>query len=155
MPDGYVVHYVDQVDTPEPGLGPGLDRHAHPDARRVVRAGLPRPPVARRAGALPRPAARAVHAGHARHRAGGAARAHPRAVRRDGYAWVRDEFALGITSVAAAIAGPLGEIVAAVHVHGPSYRFPVDGADATVSTAVVASAARISARLRQDAGSAA
>ena len=44
-------------------------------------------------------------------------------VRRDGYAWVRDEFADGIASVAAPIAVG-GSVVAALHVHGPSYRFP-------------------------------
>ena len=49
-----------------------------------------------------------------------------RDVRREGHAWVRDEFADGITSVAAPIAGLDGEIVAAVHVHGPTYRFPGD-----------------------------
>ena len=138
---------------PEPGLDSRLDRHARPDARRVVRARLPRPPVARRAGAVPRPAAGAVHAGDAR-RAGGAARAHRRRPARRlrlGARRVRPGDHVGGGSDRRTV----GEIVAAVHVHGPSYRFPVDGADATVSTAVVASAARISARLRQDAGSAA
>ena len=42
-----------------------------------------------------------------------------REVRRDGHAWVRDEYAIGISSVAAPIADARGEIVAAVHVHGP------------------------------------
>lgn len=74
-----------------------------------------------------------------------------RSVQLLGYAWVRDEFAAGITSVAAGIAGPAGELVAAVHVHGPSYRFPEDGAEEGIARLVVASAARISARLRQGA----
>ena len=38
----------------------------------------------------------------------------------------------GIASVAAAIADASGEIVAAVHVHGPAYRFPAAGAEAAL-----------------------
>ncbi len=41
-----------------------------------------------------------------------------------GYAWTIDEFAEGISSVAAPVRNALGEIVAALHIHGPSYRFP-------------------------------
>jgi DNA-binding IclR family transcriptional regulator len=71
-----------------------------------------------------------------------------RDVRRDGFAWAREEYAEGITSVAAPIAGPDGEVVAAVHVHGPAYRFPRPGTEGDVERAVVAGAARIGARLR-------
>ncbi len=71
-----------------------------------------------------------------------------RDVRRDGQAWVREEFAEGITSVAAPVAGADGEIVAAVHVHGPTYRFPAPGAEAVIAVAVRAAAARIGVRLR-------
>jgi DNA-binding IclR family transcriptional regulator len=71
-----------------------------------------------------------------------------REVRRDGVAWAREEFAEGITSVAAAIAGPDGEVVAAVHVHGPTYRFPADGREPGIAAAVIAAGARIGARLR-------
>ena len=45
-----------------------------------------------------------------------------------------------------------GEIVAAVHVHGPSYRFPRPGAEPEVAREVVLAAARIASRLREDAG---
>jgi DNA-binding IclR family transcriptional regulator len=71
-----------------------------------------------------------------------------RDVRRDGHAWVREEFAEGISSAAAPIAGAGGEIVAAVHVHGPTYRFPTAGSEDAVAVAVRAAAARIGARLR-------
>jgi DNA-binding IclR family transcriptional regulator len=153
VPDGYVVHYVDQVDTPNPvsirdWTGTRVPMHAVSSGH-VFLAHLSPGALER---FLAQPLERFTPATLVEP---AALRERIAAVRRDGYAWVRDEFALGITSVAAAIAGPSGEVVAAVHVHGPSYRFPVDGADATVSTAVVASAARISARLRQDAGSAA
>ena len=53
-----------------------------------------------------------------------------RAIRRDGYTWALEEFDEGITSVAAPVADASGEVVAAVHLHGPSYRFPSAGAEA-------------------------
>ena len=50
-----------------------------------------------------------------------------RAIRRDGYTWALEEFDEGISSVAAPVADVSGEVVAAVHLHGPSYRFPSPG----------------------------
>jgi DNA-binding IclR family transcriptional regulator len=64
-----------------------------------------------------------------------------------GTAWTIDEFVTGIGSVAAAVTGPGGRVLAAVHVHGPSYRFPPPGAEDEVAAAVAAAAARISTRL--------
>ena len=64
-------------------------------------------------------------------------------VRRDGYAWAIDEFQIGITSVAAPVRNGKGEVVAAIHCHGPSYRFPAHDR-AEVETAVVAAARRLS-----------
>ena len=72
-----------------------------------------------------------------------------RAVQLAGHAWVHDEFAEGLSSVAAPIADALGNVNAAVHVHGPSYRFPAPGAEEHVAEAVMAAAARISARIRE------
>ncbi len=72
-----------------------------------------------------------------------------RGVRRDGYAWAREEFDRGISSVAAPIADASGEVVAAVHLHGPSYRFPAAGVDAAIAERVVTTAARIAGSLRQ------
>ncbi len=71
-----------------------------------------------------------------------------RDIRRDGHAWVRDEYAVGISSVAAPIADARAEVVAAVHVHGPSYRFPAAGDEGRIASAVRTAAARIGARLR-------
>ena len=62
-------------------------------------------------------------------------------IRRDGYAWTIGEFDDGITSVAAPVVDALGTTVAAIHCHGPSYRFPGE-ADADVITAHVIDAAR-------------
>jgi DNA-binding IclR family transcriptional regulator len=72
-----------------------------------------------------------------------------RDVRRDGYAWAREEFDRGISSVAAPIADASGEVIAAVHLHGPSYRFPAADVDAAIAERVVTTAARIAGSLRQ------
>jgi DNA-binding IclR family transcriptional regulator len=72
-----------------------------------------------------------------------------RAIRRDGYAWALEEFDEGISSVAAPVADGSGEVVAAVHLHGPSYRFPAAGAERSLAEHVVTTAARISGSLRQ------
>ena len=75
---------------------------------------------------LPRRAARGVHAAHADRRAArswsGCARSAATAT--PGSATSTRS---GISSVAAPIADARAEIVAAVHVHGPSYRFPAAG----------------------------
>ena len=72
-----------------------------------------------------------------------------RAIRRDGYTWALEEFDEGISSVAAPVADGNGEVVAALHVHGPSYRFPAAGDEDPLAELVVGSAARISESLRQ------
>ena len=46
------------------------------------------------------------------------------AARRDGYVWADQESAVDINGVAAPIIGIHGKVVAALGVHGPSYRFP-------------------------------
>jgi len=51
-------------------------------------------------------------------------RARLEQVRSLGYAWVYEEFAEGINSVAAPIFEPDGSVEAAIHIHGPAYRFP-------------------------------
>ena len=67
------------------------------------------------------------------------------AVLRDGYAWVRDEFAEGISSVAAPIGHGASAVVAAVHIHGPSYRFPRPGSEDAIAAEVTVAARRLSA----------
>ena len=74
----------------------------------------------------------------------------------DGFAWTVDEVADGISSVAAPVADAEGEVVGALHVHGPTYRFPGTGADgpdggrpAVIADEVVAAAARVSGSLRR------
>lgn len=147
VPDGRTVHYVDQVDSPNPvqvrdWTGSRIPMHAVSSGL-VFLAHLAPPALAR---FLAEPLERFTPATLTD---AGALLERLRDVRRDGHAWVREEFAPGITSVAAPIAGADGEIVAAVHVHGPTYRFPAAAVDeGAIAGAVRAAAARIGARLR-------
>ena len=69
------------------------------------------------------------------------------AIRHRGYLWIRTEFDHDISSVAAPVRGGDDRTVAAIHVHGPAYRFPDDGAEETIATMLVESAQRLSAQL--------
>lgn len=147
MPDGFLVHYVDQVDSTNPvgvrdWTGTRLPMHAVSSGL-VMLAHLPPAEVDR---FLAQP----------RERFTAHTVTEPTAVRErilraqvDGFAWTRDEFAEGITSIAAAVSGEDGEVAGALHIHGPSYRFPAPGADGAVAATIVATAARISAAIRQ------
>jgi IclR family pca regulon transcriptional regulator len=147
VPDGDLVHYVEQVDTPNPvsvrdWTGSRIPMHAVSSGQ-VLLAFRPATALERY---LERPLERftdltIVEAETLRERL--------RAVRREGFAWAREEFDRGISSVAAPIADASGEVVAAVHLHGPSYRFPASGTEATVAERVVAAAAQIASSLRQ------
>lgn len=68
-------------------------------------------------------------------------------IRKAGFAWTFEEMSEGLSSVAAPIFNPAGTAVAAVHVHGPSYRFPLEGSMEDIAAEVVAAGQRISARL--------
>jgi DNA-binding IclR family transcriptional regulator len=146
--DGWTVQYVDQVEPPEPNpvqvrdwTGTRIPLHAVSSGQ-VFLAQLPAPVMARYLAEpletfTPRTLTDA-----------GALLERLREVRRDGHAWVRDEYAVGISSVAAPIADARAEIVAAVHVHGPTYRFPAPGQEDRIAASARAAAARIGARLR-------
>jgi DNA-binding IclR family transcriptional regulator len=146
--DGWTVQYVDQVEPPNPNpvqvrdwTGTRIPLHAVSSGQ-VFLAQLPAPVLARYLAEpleafTPRTLTDAP-----------ALLERLREVRREGHAWVRDEYAVGISSVAAPIADARAEIVAAVHVHGPSYRFPAEGDEAAIAAAVRTAAASIGARLR-------
>ena len=146
VPDGELVHYVDQVDTPNPvsvrdWTGSRLPMHAVSSGQ-VLLAFRPSAVIERY---LESPRDRFTD----RTLVGAdALRERLREVRRDGFAWTREEFDHGINSVAAPIADGSGEVVAAVHIHGPSYRFPPAGQEAGIAERVVATAARIAGNLR-------
>lgn len=65
-----------------------------------------------------------------------------------GYAWVFEEFAIGINSVAAPVFGPDG-VVAALRVHGPTYRFPNPDRIHDIGLLLADAAARLSAQLQE------
>lgn len=147
VPDGRVVHYIDQVETTHQVLvrdwtGTRLPIHAVSSGQ-VFLAHMPPSAVDRLlADPLERFTPRTLVDPTV-------LRDRLRRIQLDGYAWVEDEFAEGINSVAAPIADAAGDVTAAVHVHGPSYRFPRPGAETTIALHVLAAAARISARLRR------
>ena len=151
-PDGREVHYVDQVDSPTPNpvgirdwTGSRVPMHAVSSGL-IFLAHRPAAAIDRYlAGPLPALTDRTVTDA-------AAIRDRLRGVALSGYAWVHDEFAIGISSIAAGIADVSGEVVAAVHVHGPSYRFPPPGRDAALGVVVAATAGRIARSLRQASG---
>ena len=133
----------------EPGSRPRLDRRARAAARRLLRAGPARVPDAGRRSSATSPS-RPLERFTPRTLADPeAVRERLREVRRRGYAWAIEEFDAGISSVAAPIADASGEVIAAVHVHGPSYRFPPAGREAALAELVVTGAARIAAGFRE------
>ena len=147
VPEGDSVHYIEQVDTPNPvsvrdWTGSRLPMHAVSSGQ-VLLAFRPAQALEHY---LQRPLERFTERTLVDP---DALRARLRAVRRDGYAWVREEFDRGINSVAAPIADVSGEVIAAVHLHGPSYRFPTTGSEATVAERVLSTAARIAGSLRE------
>ena len=149
-PDGFLAHYVDQVDSPQPvgvrdWTGTRIPMHAVSSGLVLLAHFLPAELDRFLAAPLQRFTPHTVIDP-------AQVRARIHRVQLDGYAWTRDEYADGISSVAAAVADEDGEVVAAIHVHGPSYRFPRAGSEDALAASVVATAARITERLRQTAG---
>ncbi len=147
MPDGDLVHYIDQVDTVQPVLvrdwtGARIPLHAVSSGQ--VLLAFRTPAAIERY--LERPMERFTD--HTLTDAD-AVRERLREVRRQGCNWAMDEFEDGISSIAAPIADASGEVIAAVHVHGPSYRFPAEGSKVELAQLVIAGAARIAAGLRE------
>ena len=145
--EGNLVHYIDQVDTPNPvsvrdWTGSRIPMHAVSSGQVLLAFRQPTALERYLEGPLERFTDRTVIDP-------AALRERLRHVRRDGFAWAREEFDRGISSVAAPIADASGEVVAAVHLHGPSYRFPGPNDEAVVSGNVVAAAAQIASSIRE------
>ncbi len=70
-----------------------------------------------------------------------------RQVRETGISWTIEEFAEGISSVGAVVRDMTGVAVAAIHVHGPTFRFPVEGSAGEVANALMAATQAISTDL--------
>ena len=147
VPDGATVHYIDQVDSTHEvqvrdWTGTRVPMHAVSSGQ-VFLAHM-NPTEVERYLAQPR-----VSFTPKTITDSSALRDRLREVQLDGFAWVREEFAEGLNSVAAPVADDGGEIVAAVHLHGPSYRFPALGETTQISDLVVDAAGRLSKRLRR------
>lgn len=149
IPAGYDVHYVEQVDCANPvqvrdWTGVSLPMHVVSSGL-VVLAHWPEEAVDRFLGRrLDRYTPKTVLKADA-------IRRRLEQVRRDGYIWTYEEFAEGINSVAAALFNGGGMVVGALHVHGPSYRFPDETMRGIISAKVVDAAAQISAALGYEA----
>ena len=145
-PDGDLVHYIDQVDTPNPVLvrdwtGARAPLHAVSSGQ-VLLAFRPSTAIDRYLdGPLEGFTDRTLVDPDA-------VRERLHEVRRQGFTWAIEEFDPGISSVAAPIADASGEVIAAVHLHGPSYRFPPEERAGELAQLVVTGAARIAAGLR-------
>ncbi|HET9083159.1 MAG TPA: IclR family transcriptional regulator [Candidatus Limnocylindrales bacterium] len=146
--DGDQIHYIDQVDTPNPVVvrdWTGLRAPLHAvSSGQVLLAFRGQTSIERylAQGSLERFTPKTLIEPDA-------IRERLRDVRRRGYAWAIEEFDAGISSVAAPIADDSGEVIAAVHLHGPSYRFPVPGTEGEMAQLVATGAARIAAGLRE------
>jgi DNA-binding IclR family transcriptional regulator len=145
LPDGNEIRYVDQVESDNPvqvrdWTGTRAQLHAVPSGL-VLLAEWPVDALAAYlAGGLVALTRRTVTDADE-------LRARLAQVREAGHAWGLEEFAEGIDSVAAPIRDARGKAIAAVHVHGPSYRFPAPRSEARVAAAVRAAGREISERL--------
>jgi IclR family KDG regulon transcriptional repressor len=145
IPDGYQVHYVDQTEAEHPvqvrdWTGELTPMHVVPSGL-VIMAHWPEQQVDRY---LRRDLTRltpntVTDPERIRQRLA--------TIRDEGYAWVFEEFVEGINSVAAPVLERSGLITAALHVHGPAYRFPAPDAERSLGGAVASSARRLSEAL--------
>lgn len=76
-----------------------------------------------------------------------AIRARLEAVRVRAHAWTLEEMSDGLNSVAAPVANAAGTIVAAIHVHGPAYRFPAEDGRDDIAAIAIETARQVSERL--------
>ena len=143
--DGQDVLYLDQVDADQPvqvrdWTGERIPAHMASSGLVLIAFSAPATQDRFLTGPLPAATAGTVTDHDVLRRRLDAIAAH-------GVEWTREEFLPGISSVAAPVFGAHAEVVAAVHAHGPAYRFPPAGAADEIAAAVTATARRISARL--------
>lgn len=140
IPDGYRVHYIDQTEATHPvqvrdWTGELIPMHLVPSGL-VIMSHWPQEQTDRylRRGLEATTANSMTDPEEIRERLA--------RIREDGYVWVFEEFVEGINSVAA----PVFEkdtITAAIHVHGPAYRFPEPGEEARIGKALADAARRL------------
>jgi DNA-binding IclR family transcriptional regulator len=146
VPDGDHVYYLDHVEAEEEVMvrswtGERIPFHLVPSGLAIL-AGSPAPTVDRY---LSQPLTSATPTSVT-----DPARIRERLeqIRRTGYLWFHQEFDESICSVAAPVWGADGSVVAALHVHGPAFRFPGDRDETDIGTLVRDSAARLADQLR-------
>ena len=143
--DGTRVHYLDQVDTTHEvsvrdWTGESLDAHAVPSGLVMAAFG-----TAHASDRLLTAPLRAWTDNTVTDSAVLARRLDD--IRTAGFAWGCEELSVGLSSVAAPVVGRSGSVIAAIHVHAPSFRFPVEGAEAATEANVVEYGRRVSERL--------
>lgn len=145
IPDGFKVHYVDQTEAEHPvqvrdWTGELIPMHVVPSGL-VIMAHWPAQQIDRYLSRnLERMTPNTItEPTQIRERLAG--------IRERGYVWVYEEFVEGINSVASAVLERSGLITAAIHVHGPAYRFPGDHDADRIGEAVAESAYKLSAAL--------
>lgn len=142
VPDGNRVHYIDQVSSDNDiqvrdWTGERVAMHAVPSGQ-VILAHWPEDRLERY---LERPLnaytpATITDPEELRKRL--------RQVHEDGYVWAHEEFTEGLSSVATALRDSRGKLIGAIHVHGPSYRFPAPGTAEEIGAALLETAERLS-----------
>ncbi|HSL26101.1 MAG TPA: IclR family transcriptional regulator [Acidimicrobiia bacterium] len=144
VPSGYSIHYLVQIESPNPVqvrdyTGLTVPMHVGPSGLCVM-ANWPQPEIDRylRRRLEAYTPHTVVKPELIRNRL--------EEIREAGYCWIYEEFAEGINSVAAPVYDNRGRPLGAIHVHGPSYRFPAEGATRAVARKVVEAAARFTAR---------
>jgi DNA-binding IclR family transcriptional regulator len=148
LPDGYDVVYVEQVECDHPvqvrdWTGTRAPLHAVPSGL-VLLAEWPEDALdAYLARGLERLTPHTVTAP-------GRLRKRLAEVRRRGYAWGHEEFVEGINSVAAPVRDARGNALAAVHAHGPAYRFPTPGDQDRIGEEVAAAARAVSSLIARE-----
>lgn len=144
IPDGFRVHYVDQAEAEHPvqvrdWTGELIPMHVVSSGL-VIMAYWPVEQLERYLSRdLERLTPNTVTDPHE-------IRARLTKIKQSGFAWVYEEFVEGINSVAAPVLLQSGLVTAAIHVHGPAYRFPSSDPD-NVANSVKQAAAGLSKAL--------
>lgn len=145
IPDGYAVHYLAQTDGEHPvqvrdWSGELIPMHVVPSGLAIMAHW----PEAQTERYLARDLAKLTPNTVID---GSTIRKRLAATREKGYIWVYEEFVEGINSVAAPVLGSGGRITAALHIHGPAYRFPGTNDEDRIGRAVAEAARRLSEAL--------
>lgn len=145
IPDGYAVHYLSQADGDNPvqvrdWTGELIPMHVVPSGL-VIMAHWPAEQIDRYM------SRKLVKLTPSTVTDPEMIRSRLEEVRKLGYVWVYEEFVEGINSVAAPVLDAGSRITAAVHVHGPAYRFPIQDQADEIGRVVAETAGRLSEAL--------